>query len=189
MSAERGTRTEKADDAPRHIVAVMGLVRDATGRVLLVRTPRRGWEPPGGQVERGEDLITALAREVREESGCEVAVDRLVGVYSHVGGLGIVMFTFLCDHLGGEPCAGDECIDSGWFAPEEATRLVTHPAQAAKLRDALAADGLVYRVYRILPASAENTPVYDVLAEYCWPPTAAATAALLLTGEGRWKQD
>lgn len=137
-----------ADDAPRHIVAVLGVVRDAAGRVLLVRTPWRGWEPPGGQVERGEDLIAALRREVREEGGCEVAVGRLVGVYSNVGSLGIVMFTFLCDHTGGDACAGHECSDAGWFAPEEALRLVTHPAQHAKLRDALGADGVVYRAYR-----------------------------------------
>lgn len=172
------------DDAPRHIVAVMGLVRDTAGRVLLVRTPRRGWEPPGGQVERGEDLVTALVREVREESGCAVAVGRLVGVYSNIGGTGIVMFTFLCDYLGGEPCAGDECLDAGWFAPEEAARLVTHPAQAAKLRDALAGDGLVYRVYRLPRASADASPVYDVLAEYHWPADAASAAALLLSGDG-----
>jgi 8-oxo-dGTP pyrophosphatase MutT (NUDIX family) len=133
----------------------MGLVRDEAGRVLLVETARRGWEPPGGQVERGEDLIAALAREVREESGCDVAVGRLVGVYSNVGPLGIVMFTFLCRHIGGAVCAGDECSAAGWFAPEEATRLVTNPAQAAKLRDALAADGVVYRAYTTQP---EQTP-------------------------------
>ncbi len=136
------------DEAPRHIVAVMGVVRDGRGRVLLVRTPRRGWEPPGGQVERGEDLIGALQREIREEGGCEVAVGRLVGVYSNVGALGIVMFTFLCAHTGGDARAGDECSDAGWFTPEEALRLVTHPAQQAKLRDALDADGVVYRAYR-----------------------------------------
>lgn len=143
-------------DAPRHIVAVMGVVADGAGRVLLVRTPRRGWEPPGGQVERGEDLIAATEREVSEESGCRVAVGRLVGVYSNVGPPGIVMFTFLCAHLTGEPCAGDECDGAGWFAREEALRLVTHPAQGAKLRDALAAldgaAGIVYRAYRMARA-------------------------------------
>ncbi len=138
------------DEHPRHIVAVMGVVTDGRGRVLLVRSEHRGWEPPGGQVERGEDLITALEREIAEESGCVVAVGRLVGVYSNVGALGMVMFTFLCAHVAGEPRGGDECAEAGWFARDEASRLVTHPAQAAKLRDALDADtreGVVYRVY------------------------------------------
>lgn len=141
------------DEHPRHIVAVMGVVTDRSGRILLVKSERRGWEPPGGQVELGEDLITAIKREITEESGCEVTVGRLVGVYSNVGGLGIVMFTFLCTHVAGEPQGGDECAEAGWFTRSEALRLVTHPAQASKLRDALDADtmsGIVYRVYQTL---------------------------------------
>ncbi len=143
------------DEHPRHIVAGMGVIRDRHGSILLVRSPRRGWEPPGGQVERGEDLLAALAREIAEERGCSVAVGRLVGVYSHVGGLDIVMFTFLGTHLAGAPRGGAECDDASWFAPADALALVAHPAQAAKLRDALAADtqpGVVYRVYRTSPA-------------------------------------
>lgn len=157
---------------PRHIVAVMGVVRDRHGRLLLVRTERRGWEPPGGQVERGEDLITALEREVAEESGCAVAVGRLVGVYSNVVDLGIVMFTFLCTHVAGEPSAGEECTEAGWFTLEEARGLVTHPAQAAKLEDAIAADttpGVVYRVYRTVPerdaAGGVRYAQYETLGE------------------------
>jgi ADP-ribose pyrophosphatase YjhB (NUDIX family) len=65
---------------------VLGLVTDTRERFLLVKGDRRGWEPPGGQVELGEDLAVALKREVREESGCEIEVGRLVGVYSNLGG-------------------------------------------------------------------------------------------------------
>src|SRR5262245_61055762 len=61
-------------DDPRHIVGVSGLFFNRDGSVLLVKTERRDWECPGGQVELGEDLITALIRETREESGCEVAI-------------------------------------------------------------------------------------------------------------------
>jgi 8-oxo-dGTP diphosphatase len=139
------------DQHPRHIVAVMGMVTDKRDRILLVRSDRRGWEPPGGQVERGEDLIVALKREIAEESCCDVEVGRLVGVYSNVGTLGIVMFTFLCTHIGGEPQGGEECDEAGWFTRDEALRLVTHPAQATKLRDALDADslpGIAYGIYR-----------------------------------------
>ena len=38
----------------KHIVAVAGLVTDTWGRVLTIRSPRRDWEFPGGQVEAGE---------------------------------------------------------------------------------------------------------------------------------------
>jgi 8-oxo-dGTP diphosphatase len=159
------------DEHPRHIVAVMGVGTDAAGRILLVRGARRGWEPPGGQVERGEDLITALQREIAEESDCQVEVGRLVGVYSNTGPLGIVMFTFLCAHTGGEPQAGHECLDANWFTPDEAVRLVTHPAQAAKLHDALAADhtpGVIYRAYRTTPVgdgARQRYVGYEVVSE------------------------
>ena len=142
------------DHYPRHIVAVMGVVTAGDGPLLLVRTEHRGWEPPGGQVEQGEDLIAALRREVREESGCEVEVGRLVGVYSNTGSPEQVMFTFLCRHTGGEPCGGEECLEAGWFTVEEALEVVTHPAQAGKLRDALSnsGEGVTYRAYRTRPS-------------------------------------
>src|SRR5579859_4168885 len=101
------------DHHPRHIVAAMGLVRDAAGRVLLVKTQRRGWEPPGGQVELGEDLLVGLRREILEESACEVDVGRLVGVYSNTAAPEKVMFTFLCAHRSGEPTPNAETTDAG----------------------------------------------------------------------------
>ncbi len=73
------------DTYPRHIVDVSGIVTDARGRILVVKGDRRGWEPPGGQVELGEDLVEALKREVLEESSVEVEVLRLAGVYSNLG--------------------------------------------------------------------------------------------------------
>jgi len=62
---------------PTHIVAVGGLISNNEGNILLVKSPRRGWKFPGGQVEVGEDLMTALKREVEEESGFIVDVKQL----------------------------------------------------------------------------------------------------------------
>ena len=81
---------------PKHIVAVAGLVSDPRGRVLMIRSPRRDWEFPGGQVEEGESLTDALRREVLEETGITVSVGALVGVYSNLKSH-IVMFDFLCE--------------------------------------------------------------------------------------------
>jgi 8-oxo-dGTP diphosphatase len=151
------------DGFPRHIVAAMGVVTDAEGRVLLVKGDRRGWEPPGGQVELGEDLTAALKREVREESGCEIEVGRLVGVYSNLGRpeRGVpeqINFSFSCRWADGEPRAGDECVEAGWFSWDEALELVEAPQQIGKLRDALAASqDVTYRSYRTYP--------YEVLHE------------------------
>jgi 8-oxo-dGTP diphosphatase len=154
---------QSEDGYPRHIVAVMGVVTDARGRLLLVRGDQRGWEPPGGQVEFGEDLADALKREVREESRCEIEVGRLVGVYSNLGRpeQGVpeqINFAFACQWTDGEPHAGDECVDAGWFSVDEALELVEAPQQAGKLRDALAvSSGVTYRSYRTYP--------YEILHE------------------------
>ncbi|WP_143807922.1 NUDIX hydrolase, partial [Oenococcus oeni] len=69
---------------PTHIVAVGAVVLNEDQEILLVKTFFRGWEIPGGQVENGENLIDALKREVREESGIEIRVDKLIGVYSNI---------------------------------------------------------------------------------------------------------
>ncbi len=145
------------DAYPRHIVAVSGIVSGPRGRILLVKGDRRGWEPPGGQVDLGEDLIEALERETREECGVEVGAVSLVGVYSNLGrperGLAEqVNFAFRCEWAGGEARAGDECAEAGWFGVEEARGMVGAPQQRAKLEDALAgAPGVRYRAYRTYP--------------------------------------
>jgi 8-oxo-dGTP pyrophosphatase MutT (NUDIX family) len=160
-------------DTPRQGVAVSGVVRDRAGRVLLVQTARRGWEPPGGKVEHGEDLIAALKREIAEESGCTVQVGRLVGVYSNLAlSPNLFMLSFLCEHTGGDPCAGHECLDAGWFTPDEARRRVARPAVAARLADALADQpGVVYRAYATDrftdPSTGGSSPqYYSVLTEH-----------------------
>lgn len=145
------------DTYPRHIVAVSGIVTESHGRILLVKGDRRGWEPPGGQVELGEDLVEALKREIREESSVEVEAVKLVGVYSNLGrperGLAEqVNFAFCCVWVSGEPCAGDECTEAGFFEADEALRMVKAPQQSAKLEDALiGAPGVRCRAYRTYP--------------------------------------
>jgi 8-oxo-dGTP pyrophosphatase MutT (NUDIX family) len=55
-------------------LGVRGLVRDETGRVLLLKhTYTPGWHMPGGGVERGETGEQALAREMVEEAGIVLA--------------------------------------------------------------------------------------------------------------------
>jgi 8-oxo-dGTP pyrophosphatase MutT (NUDIX family) len=59
------------------------LIRDATGRVLFQRRTDFGWWGlPGGLVEIGETFCECAVREVREETGLQIRVQRLLGLYA-----------------------------------------------------------------------------------------------------------
>lgn len=132
---------------PKHIVAVGGLVRDTEGRVLMIRSPRRDWEFPGGQVEEGEDLVTALQREVFEETGVTVSVGKLAGVYSNVKSH-IVMFDFLCEFVSGELQTSAESLAVEWVEAGEALSRIIRPVIRDRMRDMLEFTGeVVYRAY------------------------------------------
>lgn len=69
----------------RLTVGVRAIVVDDEGRVCLVRhTYRDGWFLPGGGVKVGESIVGAMSRELREETGIELAEtpQRVIGVYS-----------------------------------------------------------------------------------------------------------
>jgi 8-oxo-dGTP diphosphatase len=137
--------------APQHIVAAGALVSDAAGRVLLIDSPWRGWEFPGGQIERGEDIIAGLKREVFEETGVRARVGALTGIYSNLSN-GIVITTFLADYLAGELTTSAESLQVQWFSRQQCETEVVHPAVRARLLDMLAYDGrVVYRAYMMDP--------------------------------------
>jgi ADP-ribose pyrophosphatase YjhB (NUDIX family) len=61
-------------------VTVKGVCRRADGRVLVCRNDRGEWELPGGRPEVGELFQDCVRREIREETGLDVAVTRVLGV-------------------------------------------------------------------------------------------------------------
>ena len=148
----------------QQIVGVSVVVYDGDGRILLIKTTKAGWELPGGRVEQGEDLIAALKREVQEETGCEIEIRRLTGVTSNVGAPSVTIFTFLCRHTINAPYPGDDSLDAGWFAPEAAVSLITHPVEQVRLKDALGGgQGIIYRAYRRLPSDGQQRESYEML--------------------------
>jgi ADP-ribose pyrophosphatase YjhB (NUDIX family) len=63
---------------------VSAVVLNDAGEVLLLkRADREQWALPTGTVERGEAVNEAIKREMLEETGLRISVDRLTGVYSH----------------------------------------------------------------------------------------------------------
>ena len=65
-----------------HSVSVAGVVIDEDGRVLVIERRDNGhWESPGGILELGETFEEGVRREVLEETGVQVSVGALTGVY------------------------------------------------------------------------------------------------------------
>ncbi len=95
-----------------------GVVVEHDGRVLLVRRnhePMYGrWSFPSGYVDRGEAVEDAARREVLEETAVEVAIDRLLGVYSSAGEP-VVFIAYAGHSTSGVPAAGPEAIEFGLF--------------------------------------------------------------------------
>ena len=86
----------------RKTIAAFGLVTDDDGRVLMVRTTYRGrvWHLPGGRTERNERPHETVVREVREETGLDVRVERLTLVDGYR--TGAMALIFRCSVAGGE---------------------------------------------------------------------------------------
>jgi len=138
--------------APRHIIAVTGLISNRKGQVLLVLNPRRGWELPGGQVEEGETLTHALAREIGEEAGLVISIGPLVGVCSNITPPTKVIFGFLGTWESGDLKISSESLEAVWIDRSQALSRITHPALRDLAQDMLWFSGrIVYRVYSTDP--------------------------------------
>lgn len=107
---------------PKVAVAVI-LERD--GRILMNRRtnePVGLWSFPAGFMDAGEVLEEAAAREVREETGLEVRVGPLIGLYSERG-RPVVLAVYAGEITGGELIAGDETSAVDFFAPDDLPEL------------------------------------------------------------------
>src|SRR5262245_36376580 len=117
--------------------------------VLLQRRSDNGlWGLPGGGVEPGESVTQAIVREVREETGLEVAPTRLVGVYSAPELGQIVTYpdgntihyvsaSFECTVVGGALAPGVESLEVAWFEPDALPETLM-PMHRVRILDALA---------------------------------------------------
>jgi 8-oxo-dGTP diphosphatase len=121
---------------PLHSVSVAGVVFDESGRVLAVqRMDNARWEPPGGVLERDETFEAGVAREIHEETGVQVEVDRLTGVYKNMA-RGIVALVYRCRPVAGAAHPTDEARRTAWLTTEEVRDLMA-PAFAIRVLDAL----------------------------------------------------
>ena len=137
-------------------VPAVGVVCLRGDEVLLIRRgtpPRQGeWSLPGGRIEPGERLAEAALRELREETGVEADLIGLVDVVDGLfpeAGRHYVLIDYAAVWTHGEPVAGDDAAEAGFFPLEGAMQRVDWSETRRIIRCASAmaadrrADGLV----------------------------------------------
>lgn len=123
-------------DTPKHSVSVAGIVVREDGKILVVqRRDNARWEPPGGVLELGETFEDGVRREVAEETGVSVAVERLTGAYKNLT-IGVVALVFRCHPIAGTPTTTDETQRVRWLTADEVQEHMM-PAYAVRVLDAL----------------------------------------------------
>jgi len=131
---------------------------DANGRVLLVRHTygRLNWELPGGGSDPGESPDETAIREVREETGLDVEIERLTGVYyeaePRAAGeqVPLLHFVFRVRGVGDRQPApsSPEIGDIGWWALDALPTPISDFTER-RIRDAVRErDAVVARVAR-----------------------------------------
>lgn len=118
FAAETGYATPKVD--------VRGAAFDGRGRLLMVRERADvgRWTLPGGWADVNLSAAESVVKEMREESGFEVAVRKLAAVWDRsrqghpAAAFSCCKFFFICDICGGEAAAGLETSEIGWFAED-----------------------------------------------------------------------
>ncbi|MFJ5990542.1 NUDIX hydrolase [Lentzea sp. NPDC092896] len=124
--------------------AVSAFVQDETGRLLMIRrTDNDKYAISGGQQEVGETLAQAAVREVKEETGVEVEVTGLIGLYSNPDHViayddGEVRqefsICFRARFLGGELQTSSQSKEVMWVEHGQLPELNIHPSILMRLK-------------------------------------------------------
>ncbi len=124
-------------EIPRHSVSVAGVILDdSSSQVLLIQRRDNGhWEPPGGVLELDETIEDGLRREIKEETGLDITVDQLTGVYKNMS-RGIVALVFRCAPRTESLSSTSEAAAVAWFPLNEVGSLMDS-AYCVRVMDAL----------------------------------------------------
>ena len=125
------------------VPSTTAIVTDEAGRIVLIRRKDNElWALPGGGMDLGESIEDCAIREVKEETGLEVALTGLVGVYTNPHHVieysdGEVRQQFsLCyttTLIGGDLKIDDESTDIAFVAPAEIDGLPMHPSMRLRI--------------------------------------------------------
>lgn len=125
------------------VPSTTSVIADEDGRIVLVhRKDNNLWALPGGGMELGESIQEAAIREVKEETGLEVEICGLVGVYTNPHHVmkyddGEVRQQFsLCYNtrlVGGDLKFDEESTEIAWVSPHELAALPIHPSMRLRI--------------------------------------------------------
>jgi len=129
-------------------VGCFAVIFDEDKKVLLAhRRDRDLWVLPGGAMESGESPYEAVIREVKEETGLDVEVDKFVGIYSKPKEDDIVLL-FTCKKTGGELTINEEA-DKLEYCDVSNLPVPINERHAGRIHDAMTASNhTVFSVQR-----------------------------------------
>lgn len=129
------------------VPSVVAVVADGEGRLLLIhKTDNNLWALPGGGHEIGESIADTVVREVKEETGYDVEVERVTGLYTNPAHVmayddGEVRqqfsIAFRARLLGGETKTSSESRAVEWITPEQLQQMDLHPSMRLRIQHAL----------------------------------------------------
>lgn len=93
-------------------------------QILLIKSPLRGWEIPGGQIENGETIREGVIREVKEEAGVNIKLTTYCGVFQNTEH-SIINHLFKGIYTDGTLTTSDESLEVGFYTYEEVMEKVT----------------------------------------------------------------
>ncbi len=124
-------------------VAVKGIIRNAEGKILVVKRSQNDdhkpgvWETPGGGLDHEESPQTGLEREIREEVGLAVTIKEPFNVFTFRKDSGEfkIGITFLCDMMDGEVKLSSEHEEYRFIHPAEFKDLESVPSLHKEIAD------------------------------------------------------
>ena len=126
------------------VPAASAVVINNEGKILLHRRSDNDlWALPGGAMEIGESISETVVREVKEETGLDVVIERLVGIYTNPKH--VVAFSdgevrqefsicFACRIIGGTLTISDESFEASFFTLEAISRLAMHESIRLRIK-------------------------------------------------------
>ncbi len=128
VSGPRGTRNKCPScgfTQYKNPIPSVGAIAVKDGKVLLIQRgvePAKGaWVFPTGFIDEGESPPEACLRELKEETGLEGRIVRIIEAYAEEADLygHILVIMYLVEVVGGELKPGDDAADARFFSPHE----------------------------------------------------------------------